>query len=105
LASVSSSLEKELLLHRCASFVANEVLQTSLPAGPSAQALPAGVAAFRFIQRYFLFESYFFYRRTPKIHFLQFLLGSPDMEQNSGENRTAPAALCASSQSLACGAA
>ena len=48
-ASVSSSLENPLLLHRFASFVANELcklyLHNSLTAGPSAHAVPAEVAA------------------------------------------------------------
>ena len=56
------------------------LLVASAPAGPSAQVAlslcsitaPAGVAAFRFIQRYFLLVSYFFYSRTLKIHFCTF---------------------------------
>ena len=37
------------------------LLVANAPVGPSAQALPAGVAAFRYIQRYFFITSYFFY--------------------------------------------
>ncbi|RNF39108.1 hypothetical protein [Planococcus salinus] len=98
MASASSSLKRTVLLHRCASFVANEsgkmLLPNSLPAGSSAHVAPslcsvtapAGVATFRFIQFPLLIvrrleqevvtHQLIFYEIE---HFL-------DMEQNSGDS-------------------
>ena len=60
------------------------------PAGPSAQASPAGVAAFRFTQFYNLNRESFLLTKNTKDTLSEVAIDSRDMEQNSGENLTAP---------------